>query len=174
MDEELIRKLVDRTADLSIGPSTVRNQGASGVVVAARRALRRVDLQQFRNVSSTEFTVLLEQETQLLRKRLPANARHWGTARKCLNIFLRDVLYSRFLCDHYRFHRIESILEIPLDSHVASGLKNEVEGLDLPRWRTIKSLSPQASELYQTAARQVAKRERTHAVHLDLAYWRAT
>jgi len=146
MNEEFITQLVRRTADLAVGPSTVRNQGAAGVVKAARKALRGVVLERYKDATSSRFGELLDRDTVLLRRKLPRGARNWGTARKCLNIFLRDVLYNRFLSDHFRFSKFEPYLEIPLDGYVARGLSGEEEGWDLPRWRTIKSLAPEANQ----------------------------
>ena len=173
MNEELIKRLICRTAELAIGPSTVRNQGAVGVVRSARSGLRNVDLPAFKRADRASYSELLDKETQSLRRRLPPTARHWGTARKCLNIFLRDVLYCRYLCDHFSFHKFQAQLEVPLDGHVAGALLKDAEGTELPRWRTIKSLTPQQSEQYQAVARRIAMRKDTHAVHLDLLYWRA-
>lgn len=173
MNDELLEKLKRRTADLAIGPSTVRNQGAVGVVRAARIALRKIDLSRYQRANQDSFLNLLQRDTRLTQSRLPVGARHWGTARKCLNIFLRDVLYNQFLGDHFHFARLESVLEVPLDRHVADGLLNEIEGCDLPRWRTIKSLTREYSERFQSVAKEVARRRSTHAVHLDLIYWRA-
>lgn len=173
MNDELVERLIRRTADLAIGPSTVRNQGAAGVVRAARIALRKIDLGRYQRASQGSFPSLLQGDTRLTQSRLPAGARHWGTARKCLNIFLRDILYNQFLSDRFQFARLESVLEVPLDRHVADGLLNEAEGCDLPRWRTITSLARVDSERFQSVAKKVARRCRTHAVHLDLIYWRA-
>ena len=173
MNEELVKRLIYRTADLAIGPSTVRNQGAAGVVRAARIALRKIDLSRYQRASQSSFPALLQHDTRLTQNRLPAGARHWGTARKCLNIFLRDILYNQFLSDRFQFARFEPVLEVPLDRHVADGLLKEAEGYDLPKWRTIKSLAREDSERFQCVAKKIATRRETHAVHLDLIYWRA-
>jgi hypothetical protein len=173
MNQELIDRLVERTADLAIGASTVRNQGAVGVVRAARRTLRRLDLASYRISGVSRFGDLLDRDTEKIRRALPMGARHWGTARKCLNIFLRDILYNHFLSNHFGFSRFEPLLEVPLDGHVAQGLFNDKGADSLPRWRTIKSLTPELSEKFQSVAASVAKRKQTHPVHLDLIYWRA-
>jgi hypothetical protein len=169
---ELVPLLVTRTASLAVGNSTVRNQGAPGVVSAARSALNRVDLIKIRHANNGEFRTILDEQTEFVRRKLPSGARHWGTARKCLNIFLRDVLYNHYLCQHFGFSRLEKFLEIPLDSDVARGLLSEPEGANLPKWRTIKSLDRTTSDQYQAAAARIAKRWQTHAVHLDVIFWR--
>jgi hypothetical protein len=101
----------------------------------------------------------------------------WGRARKCLNIFLRDFFYNRYLYDHYQLKKkrdLESWLEIPLDSHVAKGIKTDsAKNQNLPRWKTVIGLEKENSELYQCAAAKIAKNKyKTHRIHLDLVYWR--
>ena len=56
----------------------------------------------------------------------------WGTARKCLNIFLRDVTYNVFTRTHYGLDAIQAMLEVPLDSRVAEGLRNQAQQLVVP------------------------------------------
>ena len=84
-----------------------------------------------------------------LKRRLPKGARSWGAARKALNIFLRDVLYNHYLRSHHGLDRLEDWLEVPLDRDVAVALRAESEGGELPRWKTIKRLTPDVSGRYQ-------------------------
>jgi hypothetical protein len=172
MNDELLKRLLLRTASSSIGASTVRNQGAAGVVQAARRGLAKINLERYRGVGADRFSTLLNEDTNKLQRLLPPGARHWGTARKCINIFFRDILYNRFLNDRYSFSSFEPLLELPLDRHVATGLQSAREGKTLPRWTTIKRLTPETSAAYQKAATRIATRLGTHTVHLDLMYWR--
>ena len=58
---------------------------------------------------------------------MPKGAQAWGTARKALNIFLRDALYTTYLSKRYGLPRAEASLEIPLDSITAVRLR-EVYG----------------------------------------------
>jgi hypothetical protein len=169
---ELIPLLAARTASLAVGSSTARNQGAPGVVDAARAALSKVDLKKFSRASKERFIDTLDEHTEFIRRKLPFGARHWGTSRKCLNIFLRDILYNQFLCPHFGFLGLESFLEVPLDRDVACGLLSEPEGASLPSWRTIKSLDRDTSHNYQNVAVCVARRLQTHPIHLDVIYWR--
>ena len=99
-----------------------------------------------------------------------------GLARKCLNLFFRDALYSFYLRTEYGLAKFEKYLEIPLDSHVGSELRLTQEGKSanppLPRWRTVNGLEPGDSERFQDVAKKVAKRKGTERVHLDVVYWR--
>lgn len=111
---------------------------------------------------------MLNDSTDAFVKRI----KHWGAARKFLNIFLRNVVYNRYLCDEFGLEQIVPWLEIPLDSHVASGLRAERGGTRLPRWKTVIGLKPEVSRLYQDFAADVAARKGCERVHLDLLYWR--
>lgn len=175
MNETLLQKMQKHVAEVAISASTLRNLGVDGVVVRARLLLRELDLSRFAVSSQTAFEELLDFETQRIRRQLPPGARHWGAARKALNIFLRDVLNHVHLREHYRLGSIESWLEVPLDKQVASGLSEDYHGSTLPRWKGVKHLKPRDSTAYQKAAATVAadKKYRLPArVHLDLFYWR--
>jgi hypothetical protein len=85
----MIRLLHERTAEVAIGPSTLRNQGAPGVVLAARQFLKELNLDSFRTSTEQQFRARLNTATKRLKDRLPKKARNWGAARKAINIFLR-------------------------------------------------------------------------------------
>jgi len=61
---------------------------------------------------------------------------------------------------------------VPLDSHVAAGLRAEPEGKQLVRWPRIKHLGAEVSGQYQGVASAVAKRRGVTRVDLDVFYWR--
>jgi hypothetical protein len=155
---------------LAIGPSTLKNQGASGVADEARQFLKKIKLKKFCVETQNNFKRVLDNHTNRLRKRLPVGAQNWGTARKALNIFLRDVVYNRYLCSHHHISYIEKWLEVPLDSYVVKGLKKDKpETVRLPRWSSIKGLTPKTSEVYQKAAQIIARQEGISPVHLDIS-----
>ena len=89
-------------------------------------------------------------------------------ARKLLNIFPRDSLYTGYLSQAYRLSVAERLLEIPLDSITAKQIRKRLP--ELPRWRGVKYLDPQTSAAYQAAALLIGEREGVARVHLD-AYW---
>jgi hypothetical protein len=166
-----IEKLRERTAELSVGASTVRNAGARGVVRASRRALKSVNLAKFAVGTRSRFLKALERETQKVRLKLPPGARHWGVARKVLNIFLRSCVYSRLIARAYGLSQVERWLELPLDSQVANGI-HVCSRMALPRWQTIKGLESDVSVCYQNAAASLARRLRVHPIHLETCWWR--
>ena len=172
MNTELITALLRRTASISVGPSTARNMGPRGTVGAARDYLAGLDLRKFNKKTEKEFLASLNAATVAFVKHLPSGAKRWGSARKFLNIFLREVIYNRFLCEHYNLYCIEPWLELPLDSHVAEGLREESGGHSLPRWKTVIGLDSETNHQYQELAAKVAKTKNIHRVHLDVLYWR--
>ena len=172
MNEEYLRHLLWRLGSTSVGSSTARGMGSAGTIPAARKYLQLVDLRRFVVRSEEAFLSELSAATGELKRSLPSDARHWGSSRKFLNIFLRGCLYNRYLCSLHRLERIESWLEVPLDSHVAKGLKQEAGRDALPVWTTVIGLTPQNSDRFQAFASEVAKRDGVLRVHLDLKYWR--
>lgn len=101
----------------------------------------------------------------------------WGLARKLLNIYIRDCVYSRMLCAHYRLEAIEPFLEVPLDSFTGKALNAEAKARGqthrLPDWQSIKGLEREESDRFQAFASELAE-ERGHArVHLDVLMWGA-
>jgi hypothetical protein len=172
VNEDLITKVRRREASTAVGASTARGMGPKGTILAARHYLASIDLNRFRKASEKEFRSTLNQTTNRFLKHLPRGARHSGAARKFLNIFLRNVVYNRYLCAHYGLAYLEPWLELPLDSHVAKGLRSETGGASLPRWKTVIDLDQETNKKFQDFATSVAKTEKTHRVHLDIKYWR--
>ncbi len=169
---DLIDCLQARTAMLAIGRSTLRNQGTPGMVAAARRSLRNVDLSLFSVGTSEQFMAVLDGQTNLLASQFPDGGRdNWGAARKSLNIFLRDVFYCRPLCEHYKFAALEPWLEVPLDSNVHKGLLSDATNAVMS-WPGVKALTPAVSSQLQSTASAVAAPLGVARVHLDVRYWR--
>jgi len=171
MDEALIDLMQRWVATVAVGASALRNQGAEGVIDAARSFLSRLDLRQFSASNEQEFRDKLDCETEHLRRAFPRGARHWGTARKAINLFLRDAFYNYELRLHFLLTNAEPFYEVALDSYVAAELKRQAPGEALPRWRRLKDLTPEASEKYQQFALSLAEREGIPRVHLDAKLW---
>ena len=101
-ERRLIEALQARVARVAIGPSSMRGAGAPGVVEAARTYLRTLSLADFGIEDPTLFRNRLDATTEALLRRLPKAGRRWGRARKGVNIFLRDCLYTSYLRDPFR------------------------------------------------------------------------
>lgn len=172
MDAVFYTLLQKRIASTAVGASTARGMGPKGTIQSARRFLANVDLARFSVDSEKLFSEKLDRVTAGLRRSLPRGARHWGAARKFLNIFLRGVVYNRHLYQRYKLSGIEPWLELPLDSHVAKGLRAEPNGRRIPRWNSVIRLDRPTSRIYQAFAAEVAREYGLFRVHLDLYYWR--
>jgi hypothetical protein len=168
----MLREIQRRTAMVAVGATTVHGAGGAGTVAAARAHLARLNLRRIVVRSEKRFRNALDRETLALARALPRGSRHWGLARKLLNIFLRDALYNVYLSNAYAITRIERWLELPLDSHVGKNLQLEMRGVFVPKWKTIKGLTPNLSASFQAIARTVAEAKGIAPVHLDLFLWR--
>lgn len=172
MDQkQFVRAVRSRTARIAAAASAARGKGNGGVVGAARSYLRRLDLSAFGTRDETMFRRALDRCTRRLVKHLPPPARHWGLARKLLNIYLRDCLYCTYLSASFKLERAERLLEVPLDSITARGLKRAAGRAALPVWPGVKHLSPEVSAGFQSFAAELARREGFARVHLDAVYW---
>jgi hypothetical protein len=172
MTESQLLQIIQRfVAEATIGPSTLRGQGVPGVLKAARRFLTKLDMRRVSVANPHTFEKRLNKYTHLLVRRLPPGAKHWGVARKAINLFLRDAYYNQFLARKYRLNRIARHLEIPLDAVVTRRLRELAGRSRLPQWRGLKGLTPADSAAYQQFVVQLARRERVHPVHLDAALW---
>jgi len=165
-----------RLANLAVGPTTLRNQGASGVAETARIFLSELSPACFTKVDETAFIQELDQQTETLKQKLPNGARNWGTARKAINLFLGEAYYHRFICKAFALDGVERFLEVPLDSQVAHYLMQQAKeaGVFLPRWLSIKSLSPNDSKLYQDFAARLASTmgDGWVRIHIDVIAWK--
>jgi hypothetical protein len=141
------------------------------MVVAARDALAGLNLERFVVRSEPEFAQELERVTRYMQRRLPEPAR-WGTARKALNIFLRDVLYNTYLARELGFRRVERWLELPLDSYTVKALRGQASAWLLPRWPGVANVDRDDYALYQAAAARVGRERGLARVHLDVFWWR--
>jgi hypothetical protein len=138
VNELQVGNLRRRTAELSVGASTVRRAGRNGSGSSARATAGSA--QGLRRLIALSLLAALDRETVRIQRQLPDGARHWGVARKVLNIFLRSCVYSRPLASAYGLAHIDRWLELPLDSQVAEGIVM-CSGAKLPRWRTVKAVS---------------------------------
>ena len=176
--KEFISLLQKRIATLSVGASTARNMGKKGLVDRARKYLERLNLKQLSKIKSEEeFKNYLDEKIKELENEIKLyikeGGKPFGPARKFLNIFLREVLYNRFMCAEYNLFHLEKWLEIPLDSYVVSSLKEKNKGL--PEWSGVIHLTKEKNEIYQNFAKELAEEKyKTFRVHLDLMYWRET
>jgi hypothetical protein len=82
-----------------------------------------------------------------------------------------DSIDNQYLNDHFKIGKLESWLEIPLDSAVTKGLKKRDDSARLPHWPGVKNLKPDISEKFQKFAAEYANKKRIARVHLDIYLW---
>ena len=158
-------------AIFAVGPSTVRGQGAKGVVAAAQEFLSEVPLRPFATSAESSFRNALDSATENLALAFPKAARRWGLARKCVNVFLRDAFYNSHLCPLYHLERAKPFYEIPLDGVVARALLRLGGPNRLPVWPGVKHLQPVTSGVYQAFAKELSRRWKIDRVYLDTYIW---
>jgi hypothetical protein len=133
--------------------------------------LRQLNLKAFGQSTKEQFAERLDAATAELRDSLPRGARHWGLARKVVNIFLRDCLYTTYLDSAYSLRNVEAYLELPLDSITAIHLKRAAGRGKLPAWPGVKHLTERLSAKFQEAASSEAARQSIRRIHLDAIWW---
>lgn len=169
-ERELLKAIQSRTARVAVTASASRGRGNAGVVEEARSFMRSRDLSRF-GTKDTRFVRELDLATLDLVASLPRGARRWGIARKLLNIFLRDSLYTSYLCSAFHLDRAEQAFEVPLDSVTALCLKRLVGRGRLPSWPGVRNVTPELSAVFQAAASDEAQRLNVARVHLDAVWW---
>ena len=174
-----IKQVHRRIAQISVGPSAIRNQGAAGIVAICRNYFEKsIDLLEFREImGSNDFNNYLNLHTNNLIALFPENGKSWGAARQGLTLFFREVTYNFYLANYLSIptgkeqnNNILKNLELPLDNDVAICLMELFP--NLPKWKSIKKLTAEESDLYQIAAKDYAKQKNIPRIHLDLEFWR--
>ena len=164
-----LQAIQGRAARVTLGASALRSQGP-GIADAARLFFAALPLRPFAVLGSKTFARRLDQTTAALQATFPPGTGSWGLARKLLNIFLREALYTRYLDDKYHLAKAEPFFELPLDSITAEQLLDQPQA-HLPRWPGVKHLSPEVSVEYQLAAAEHAAGLGIARVHLDAIWW---
>jgi hypothetical protein len=170
VSSQLLRSFQARAARIAIGASSMRGNGSAGVVIAARGYLLGLPLTDFGTADANAFRASLDRATNELELALPKKGRYWGLARKGLNIFLRDCLYTVYLREAFSLQLAEEFFEVPLDSISGKSLFEKSFGR-LPRWKTVRGLTPALSDQYQIEASRLAVAKKTPRVHLDAIWW---
>ena len=168
--KDFVKTLQRKVAFTAIGPSALRGQG-KGVLRTSQDFLAHMSLERIPKSSAKRYQLWLDNQTEALLNILPIKNRPWGAARKAINLFLRDALYNQYLNKKFQLQKLESWLEIPLDSAVAKGLNSFSYRGELPRWPGLKNLKPNISESFQVFASKQAMIKGIARVHLDMYLW---
>jgi hypothetical protein len=170
-EHEFIQAIQSRAARVAVGASTVRGRGNAGTVKAARNFLCSLDLTKSSPDAGLSFRDALDASTEALRIALPETAQHWGIARKVVNIFLRDCLYTTYLEAAFSLRSQEHMFELPSDSITALQLKRSMGRGRLPQWPGVKSIRPSLNTVFQKAAAAEAAKRGVARIHLDALWW---
>lgn len=170
--QEFLELMQRYEANISISGSTLRKQGAKGVVEAAINFLAELDLSELKKIKPADYPRILEKWTDDLRRKLPEGAKGCGTARKAINVFMIQVFLNKYLAEEYGMEKLKDVLETPLDLDAANGLKEIAGDEQLPKWDSIKGLTNKPSKEYQECASQVAQQKGLSRACLDIILWR--
>ena len=177
MDQKTLKLVQHYVANIAIGASTLRNQGAKKVVGTARTFLASVDLMPLKSKAPSQYGIWLDDRTfeleaefeDLLPK--PNPSKKWGPARKALNIFLCHAFLNRYLCETYALDRLGDVMETPLDMVAATELRKWDKKGRLKRWKTVSGLNAGESKVYQEVATDCAKEHEIPRACLDVVLW---
>jgi len=173
MDGKTFTVLMQRyVANIAITGPTLRNQGAKGVTEGARKFLSNLDLAVLNTTATDGYAQWLDICTEALRRALPRGARNWGTARKAINVFMVQTFLNKHLAREYGLCRFGQVLETPLDALATQELRKLAGRGHLPRWDSIKDLTPEVSKRYQDFASQLAAQHGLPRACLDTMLWR--
>jgi hypothetical protein len=140
-------------------------------VLAARSYFAHLAIDRYALSQPKRFRKRLDDGTLGLVDAFPKHAASWGLARKLLNVFLRECLYTSLLADEYRLAVFEPHLELPLDSITSGHLRRRAGRGRLSTWPGIKHLTPVISDEYQEFAQLVAADYGLARIHLDAIWW---
>ena len=142
-------------ANIAIGASSLRNQGASGVIDAARTFLAGLNLRHLKGIEPRCYATWLDSATSTLQAAFPEKARNWGAARKAINIFMCHAQMNRELSSEHELGRLAEVMETPLDKLSATKLCEWAVDRKLPRWPGVGCLTPDVSRAYQDFATEI-------------------
>lgn len=126
----------------------------------------------------------MDDQTRKLKRHADFCGDGFGPSRKCINIYLRNVLYNGIVCDvlglkvgSAAYRSALNRLEIPIDSFSAKGLIRDAREVrncpTIPsHWNSVIALSKTDNRKFQEAARCIAESKGISRVHLDLFYFR--
>lgn len=163
-----IYKMQERMAFTAFGVSAMRKQLKPGVLKKLQKYCSKINLMDYGDKNYRKFDKMLTRDTNALKRKKA----EWGSARKAINLFLRDCAYNKYLSKKYKLNKVEKKLELPLDKKVKDGLRLDV-CKKIAEWVTIKGLEHDQNTKFQKEAQEIAKIAGISRIHLDLKYWNA-
>lgn len=179
---DFIKQIKVFVAKTSLPPSSTRNiVGKGGLQQIREWLVAHIDLSKASTYSNKEaFEIYLDRNTNKLAAYIRdktkddknKNSTYWGPARKYINIYLRSCTYNYFLRQHFCLDKIDTLLELPIDSKVANELRKKFnqKAQKLDKF-VLTTLLKTEHSLYQQWASADAKEQRINPVDLDVFYW---
>jgi hypothetical protein len=174
-----------RLANVTISVSSARGLNPSKEESdGIRQALFGLNLAELSGLDNLSFNAKLDAWTLAIQAVLPqekvdTDTKGWGYARKFVNLYLGEVTRNHVIRQEYRWlSDVATLLEVPLDSNVAEGLKRTGQcsqhshSARLGQWNRIKHLTKERSHHYQIAAESLASKLGVCRIDLDLYLWR--
>ena len=176
-EPDLLKARLRFIANTSLSASSLRNQGGTGVVKAARTFMGELNLEEASAAVAEGYPAYLDNCTTKLMAYFPEGARkNYGAARKALNIYLFACARDHMARSRYRLDRIELALELPIDRHAIDYLKrqakDEASQQTLKRFSFINQLNEDIHSAIQAVAAKVAECHGVMRCELDLLAWR--
>ncbi len=171
MNLSLLKKLKYRLIRISVSASSTRNQIGSGKIELIRTELDKIlSLKKLSTLSGTNvsFSKLLDNSTNKL-----INTTHikWGTARKLINICLREISYNKYLRDHLKLTEKDLLkFEIPIDSHTYKYIVEKGNFNDF-KWMGIINIKKEEHSAIQKCYQNLARIKKIAPIHLDIEAW---
>lgn len=185
MSGEFLKQMQRFVAESATGPSALRNQGVKGIILSSNKYFKAIPLDAI-PIKEAKYAEWLNEHTEQIRALwldatteqekavLPPKEPLFGAARKALNLFLRSAAYNRYLCEAYAMDRLLPLMEVPVDSYVATRLCDSLPvGSKAKEWPGLKWLTPEQHTEYQKAASVRARELGVYRVDLDAYYYRA-
>ncbi len=190
------KELLNFLANTSVGSSAVRNQGR-GIIDVIRDCIKyEFDFDKFFSALTTcdaSYQHYLDRFTSVMAW-LPGFDEHdelnghyvtWGTARKCINLFIRSCVYNNRFCETYGL-RVNDFntksymqrLEIPLDSYAVAAIKFYCNKFELNHDKkhvdhfSIISLTPERSKELQLLAHCISIKMDMCRIDLDVIFYK--
>ncbi len=135
----------------AVGGNVLRNQ-ERGVVADISKRLKFIQLKSIPLNTAQSYEKWLDSQTNEILDHLNVKVRPWGTVRKALNLFIRRCIWDYRLRSAYNLDKIERWTEIPLDSKVATKLKQLAGRGKLPAWPGLKRLTREENQQFQAFA----------------------
>ncbi len=171
MTEQYLNQMKLRLIRISVSASSTRNQIGKGKINRIRTEIN--DLLSLHNLmyqikDETDYLRMLNYATNKLVRKAGI---HWGTARKLLNICIREFVYNSYLRKYLLIAESDLYkLEIPIDSHTYKYIV-KMNKFKAFKWPGIIHIQSKENKTIQQAYVSFALSKNMAPIHLDVDAW---